>query len=278
MSGANVKTVYKLKRKNLAVFIGIILGIALAISILVYLAIYIIDYCNTNKMVESINKLEVVSNIVDDEKTKPIAPPSTLSKFDNYWNYIKLGLMDIDMVNLKKTNVDTVGYIEIKGTEYSYPVVKGEKDFYKNHSFDKTKNNFGWIYLSDENDPSTLSANNIIYGNKQFMGLSTELEKLFDEEWKDNDDNYIIRYYTNDYTSLWQIISVYKSNKNDHIRTSFESDDEIQQFANDSIKKSEIKFKAEALPTDNFLTITTNSNRSNIVVLAKLIKIKRESN
>lgn len=278
MAKTNIKTVYRLKKKNMAIFFGFIACSIVFIFLILKVGFYIKDYFATKKMISKIADLEVVSNIVDDEKTSTIKPPSTLSKFDNYWNYVKQGLIDIDIVDLKKINVDAIGYVEVKGTDFSYPVVKGEDGYYKNHSFDRSQNDLGWIYLSNQNVLEELDTNNVIYGNKVLGdSLFASLDKVFKEEWYSDDDNFLIRYYTNNYSTLWQIVSVYKTNDSDHTKTAFESEKELQEFIDRSIKKSEVKFKAEALPSDKFLTLTTNSRGNNSVVLAKLIKIKTEN-
>ena len=275
MARTRIKTVYKIKWKNLVRFVGL-----LAFVIILVFGVYksfemVIDYGKTKDVIKSLNKDELIENLVDDDKTSPIKQPSTLSKFDAHWDYIKLGLIDVDMAKLKRINVDTVGYIEVKGTDYSYPVVQGSDDFYKTHSFDKSKNSFGWIYLDEKNSLEEMDVNNIIYGNKIIGNmLASSLNEVFKEEWSSNSDNYVIRYVTNKYSSLWRIISVYKTKDTEHLQTSFDSEEELQTHIDKLIKKSEFKFKTEALATDNFLTLTTNSKGNNIVVLAKLIKIR----
>lgn len=279
MAKTKLKTVYKLKWNNalklLLGFVIVILVVALLTGAFVVFRDRAITIDVTSEIKEKVN----VTPIVDDENTKTVKPDSKLSKFDAYWDYIKLSMIDVDMAVLKRMNSDSIGYIEIKGTDFSYPVVQGEKDFYRTHSFDKKENLFGWIYLDEKVDISERDTNTIIYGNRVWLGVLTDkLRVLFKDDWKDNKDNYILKFSNSYYSGLYQIISVYETRGSDHLKSTFEDEDEIKEFITNSISSSNIKFKASALVTDNFLTITTNSKSSNMVVLAKLIKYREEVN
>lgn len=272
----NIKTVYKIKWKNLLIILAIIVVLVIGGFIAIK---YLIDYNKTSKVITKISEEVKVNNIVDDEKTKTITPDSKLSKFDIYWDYIKLGLIDVDMASLKRINSDSIGYLEIKGTNFSYPIVKGEDDFYKSHSFDKSKNILGWLYVDKDNNIESLDTNTIIYGNKVFGNkLAGSLNEMQKSSWNEDKNNFIIRFSTNYHSTLWQIISVYDTKDKSYIKKDFTNEDEVQSYAESVIQKSKIKFKAGTLPTDKFLTITTNSNGTNMVVHAKLIKIREETN
>ncbi len=277
MTKTKLKTVYKIKWNNLIKIFLVILVAVIVVFLVLNIYKFLNDRSNTLEVIKNAQEKANITSIVDDEFTKSIAPDPKLSKFDSYWDYIKLGLIDIDMANLKKINSNTIGYIEIKSTNFSYPIVEYQDGFYKNHSFNKKENSMGWIYLSENSSLETLGTNTIIMGNKTFANvLMTNLKSLYKDEWKNDDDNFILKYYTNNYSTLWQIISVYKTKDKNYTATSFDSEDDIKKFITTSIDKSEIKFKAEARTSDKFLTLTTNSNGENIVVLAKLIKIREE--
>lgn len=255
-----------------------LLGFFLVISIVGFIVLsfrILRDRGDIKTITEEIKSKAEVKSIVDDEATKTVKPDSKLSKFDMYWNYIKLSLLDINMAALKRANSDSIGYIEVKGTEFSYPVVQKDNEFYKNHSFKKTENMFGWVYLDANQSVDNPSQNTIIYGNKVWFGiLFDNLKELFKDEWKSNSENYIIKYTTNHSAGLYQIISVYETKDNDHIKQEFANEEDVKEFIKKRVSSSEIKFKASALPTDSFLTLTTNSKGSNIVVFAKMIKYR----
>ncbi len=271
---AKKKTVYKIKWKNLFLISIVIIFILTALFFGIKL---LSDYNATKDMVSRFTNETEVKNIVDDEKTKTIKPDSSLSKFDAYWDYIKLGLIEVDMANLKKINTDAIGYIEVKGTNFSYPIVQSDNSFYRTHTLDKSDNSFGWIYLDQENSLKDLDTNTIIYGNKNYFGqLSASLDVLFENSWKDDNNNYLIKFFTNDHSTLWQIISVYHTKDEEHLKRTFQDETEIETFIDSMLKKTEIKFKGYAKNDDKFLTITTNSKGTNLVIQAKLIKIRSE--
>lgn len=278
MTTERVKTKYKVKWKNLfyVSLIFILLGALIFGGIMV--TKYFIDYRDVGKIVEKIHGEVEVKNTVDNDQIKTFKQSPKLSKFDIYWDYVKLGLIDVDMADLKKMNSDTIGYMEIKGSDFSYPIVKSDIDgYYKNHSFLKKENQLGWLYVDKEASLEELEVNNIVFGNKVYgKHLMGAVESMVNSNWRDDKNNFVIRYSTNYYSTLWQIVSVYHTKESDHLRKDFENEEEVQKFANDIISKSEIRFKASALASDKFLTITTNGDNSNTVIHAKLIKLREE--
>ncbi len=278
MTTERVKTKYKVKWKNLfyVSLIFILLGVLIFGGIMV--TKYFIDYRDVGKIVEKIHGEVEVKNTVDNDQIKTFKQSPKLSKFDIYWDYVKLGLIDVDMADLKKMNSDTIGYMEIKGSDFSYPIVKSDIDgYYKNHSFLKKENQLGWLYVDKEASLEELEVNNIVFGNKVYgKHLMGAVESMVNSDWRDDKNNFVIRYSTNYYSTLWQIVSVYHTKESAHLRKDFENEEEVQKFADDIISKSEIRFKASALASDKFLTITTNGDNSNTVIHAKLIKLREE--
>ena len=277
MTKVKTKTVYKVKWKNLFSFILILAFSISLILLIIYLINVYNDYKDTKEMVSLIDSKVKITNIVDDDDTTIIEQDDEISKFDSYWNYIKLSLIEVDMASLKKINSEAIGWIEVKGTDVSYPVVQSKDNgYYMNHSFDKTSNRNGWIYLDHRNDISELDENTIIYGNYSHLNLLlNDLKTVFKSSWKSNENNYIIKYYTNNYTTLWQIVSVYKTEKSDYLKINFENEEDFSKYISEIIDKSEIDFNANIANTDKLITLTTNSDSENIVVQAKLIKIKK---
>lgn len=263
----------KVKWKRIGALGSILAIIAIILIICYNIFILIHDNLATSKMIDKINDKIEIGNIVDNEDVETIPPEDKISKFDPYWEYIKQGLLDVSMADLKAMNVDTVGFVEIEGTDFSYPIVDNSDDFYSDHSFDKKKNRNGWLYFDSKSNIEEFETNTIIHLNKKmFSPLVTNLDDVFKKTWQEDNSNFIIKLSTNYSTSIWQIISIYQTKENTHI----EPIEDIDKFINNSIAKSSYKFKAEAKSTDKFLTITTDSNSSNDVVLAKLVKIKKE--
>lgn len=265
------------KRKNIKLYILIIFS-SLFLSITFISIINILswnnDNKNTEKIVNKINESVVIEETKDNNNTELINKP--LDDNSDYWYYTTFPLIDVDINKLKKKNNDTIGWISINNTNINYPIVHyTDNDYYLNHSFDKTKNEAGWIYLDYRNNKQFDDKNNIIYGHyrtdKTMFG--TLLEAL-NYNWYTNKDNHIIRISTETENSLWQIISVYKIPvETYYIKTNFIDNEDYQEFLNTIVKRSIHDFKTKYDINDKILTLSTcYSNDIRMVVHAKLIK------
>ena len=85
-------------------------------------------------------------------------------------------MMSVDFDELLKINPDTRGWIYIHNTNVNYPFVQSQDNsYYLNHSFDKSYNNAGWVFLDYRNDLSDFNnKNTILYAhnmnNKTMFG------------------------------------------------------------------------------------------------------------
>ncbi len=274
MTKSKTKTVYKLKWKNLfKLIVFSIIGICtLNATILVFN--FRQDYESTQELINTIDEKIRLINIVDDENTLVIEPSEELSKFNSYWNYIKMSMLEVDLAPLKKMNSDTVGWIQIKGTSIDYPVVKKNNTFYKEHSFNKSENSNGWIYLDEKNSIEKIDSITVIRGNdNMFDVLFGELDAVFKNKWTSNEDNHVIKFSTNDYTSLFQVFSIYKSEED--ATMSFEDESQYLNYLNDIKSMSEYDFSTSANADDKIISIVSESRDENTYIHAKLIKIKK---
>lgn len=230
------------------------------------------NYRRVNSMMDEIKDATTISNLVDDSNTTVIEPHEDISKFAPYWNYINLSLIGVNLEEVRKVNSDTVGWIQIKGTEIDYPVVRGaDNGYYTKHSFDNKTNNFGAIYLNSQTDLSDVPANTIILGNKTFMNtLFSKIDIINKPSWKQNDTNHIIKFATDNYTALYQVFSVYKQKGISNFNIAPD-----ENYLRDIINKSNYDFKTTVDLNDKIITVSTNSKRTNLVVHAKLIKIRK---
>lgn len=267
----------KINKRNL---ISLILIILFSITLLFSLYKIIkwnIDNNNTKKIMSKIDN-NITKEVNDSDKTEIINNNEELSKSDPYWDYIKMNMIDVEFDDLKKINKDVVGWIKVNGTNINYPFVQtSNNDYYLNHSFDKSSNGGGWVFLDYRNN-KTDNKNTIIYGHgRQNKTIFGTLKNILNNGWLENEDNYIIKISTEKENTLWQIFSVYRiPTTSDYLQTEFISDEEYDIFLNMLLKRSQYNFKTAINKEDKILTLSTcYNNDDKVVVHAKLIK--RES-
>ena len=211
----------------------------------------------------------------DNENTENINPP--VNEADDYWDYIKMSLLEVDFNELLAKNSDTVGWIQVKGTNINYPIVQTtNNDYYLTHAFDKTTNDAGWVFMDYRNDAVNFNQNTIIYAHSRYNGtMFGSLKNILNSSWYTNKENHIIRLSTPSENTLWQGFSVYTIQKESYyITTSFSTDESYSEFLNTIKGRSEVDFSGTVNTGDKVLTLSTcKDNFGNRVVMhAKLIK------
>ena len=77
-----------------------------------------------------------------------------------------LNYMNVNLKYYIDKNKETVGWIQIKGTNINYPIVQTKNnDYYLKHDFYKRKSSVGWIFADYRNNFNILDNNTIIYGH-----------------------------------------------------------------------------------------------------------------
>ena len=252
------------------------------LSIFLLSASKVFNWFNDNNKVDNITE-DILENVKvkekkDNENTENINPPE--DKWNDYWDYIKMNLLEIDFNQLLKRNSDTVGWIEVKGTNINYPIVQTtDNNYYLTHAFDKTENEAGWVFMDYRNDSVNFNQNTIIYAHSRLTGsMFGSLKNILDSSWYTNKNNHIIRLSTPTENTMWQVFSVYTIPKESYyITPSFNSNEAYLEFLNTIKSRSEVDFSGTVNTNDKILTLSTcKDNFGNRVVMhAKLIK--RES-
>lgn len=240
--------------------------------------IWFIDSKNTQKVITLVNDAVKIKDVKEDINKityELVNPPD--DKNDSYYKYINSDFLNIDFTELKKINSDVVSYIEVPGTSVKYPVVKTtDNKYYLRHSFDKSYNKAGWIFMDYRNDAYDYQNNTIIYGHKRNDGtMFTSLKNVLTEEWFKNEDNRIIKLANEKENTIWQIFSVYKIEQESYyLATKFKTDKLYKEFLEDMQKRSIFDFKASVNIQDKILTLSTcyDYKGNRIVIHAKLIK------
>lgn len=265
----------KIKWKNIILILIIITSsITLLISIFNIIK-WKIDSNKTNYEITNIQENINVEEIQDTENTEIIEPIIEVPKENPYWDYINMNMINVDFNGLKRTNPDVVGWLKVNGTNINYPFVQSsDNNYYLTHSFNKSYNGAGWVFLDYRNN-GTNNKNTIIYAhgrsNKTMFGT---LKNVLNNGWLNNTNNYVIKISTETENSLWQIFSVYRiPTTSDYLQTNFNDETEYQNFLDMIKDRSSHNFNTNVSSTDNILTLSTCYNNSDkMVVHAKLIK------
>ena len=232
------------------------------------------DNRKTSNIVDDVYENIDINEIVDNENTELIGEDS--DKNSDYWYYIKFPLIDVDINKLKGKNSDTVGWINVNNTNINYPYVQyKDNDYYLTHSYDKSYNEAGWVFMDYRNNTNLDNKNTILYAHSRLdKTMFGSLSKTLKSNWYTNKDNHIIRLSTENENTLWQIFSVYKIEEESYyITTSFASDSKYQEFLNTIKGRSLYDFNSNITSDDKILTLSTcYSDTERTVVHAKLIK------
>ena len=249
------------------------------LGIFTFSAYKIYAWYSDNKKVDNLSddvlKNTKVKEKKDNDNTENVNPPEDV--FNDYWDYIKMNLLEVDFNELLKKNPDTVGWIEVKGTNINYPIVQTtDNSYYLTHAFDKTKNEAGWVFMDYRNDAVNFNQNTILYAHSRLTGsMFGSLKNILESSWYSNKNNHIIRLSTPTENTMWQVFSVYTIPKESYyITPNFNSNEAYQEFLNTMKSRSEVEFSAEVNTNDKILTLSTcKDNFGNRVVMhAKLIK------
>lgn len=273
-----MKKKLKLKRKN-------IITLTIILVCLIVLIITIKDILkwklDSNKIEQQIEQIQEIVEVeeVETEKTEDveiIEQEEKIDKANPYWDYIKMNLINVDFNELKKINSSTKGWIQVNGTNINYPFVQAKDNkYYLTHSFDKSYNGAGWVFLDYRNNVNSLSKNTIIYAHGRLdTTMFGSLKNILKSGWLNNTDNYVIKLSTENENTLWQVFSVYHiPTTNDYIQVDFHSNEEFNNWTSILINRSSHNFNTNVSENDNVLTLSTCYNDDEKVVLhAKLIK------
>jgi len=252
-------------------FLG--LSVASGKSLLWYL-----DSKETVNQIEELNKIVKSTEIQPDNKGLLINPHT--EEDDIYWKYVKMPMIDIDISKLKDINPETIGWIQVLGTNINYPFVQhDDNEFYLNHSFNKQKNGAGWPFLDYRNDIDYIDKNNIIYAHGRINSvLFGTLKNLTKSSWYSNSDNHIIKVSTQTHNSLWQVFSVYHiPTTSDYLVTRFKNEETFENFLNFIKDRSIYDFNTNLSEEDKIITLSTcYSSNEKVVMHAKLIKLEEK--
>ena len=266
----------KLKWKNIFLLFIILICLILLIISIIDIINWKLDSNKIKNQIEKIEDIVEIKEVIDNDKVEIIEPVEEIPQFDPYWDYIKMNLINVDFNELKNINYDTKGWIQVNGTNINYPFVQAKDNkYYLTHSFDKSYNGGGWVFLDYRNNINELSKNTIIYAHgRDDKTMFGSLKNILNNGWLNNSNNYVVKLSTEYENTLWQVFSVYRiPTTNDYIKVNFDSDEDFEKWTSMLINRSTYKFNTSINKSDNILTLSTCYDDYDKVVLhAKLIK------
>ena len=265
------KDKYYLKQVNLNIF-RIVLMLLLIFTTSIYIISKIHTYHNqktkekVNKIVEPIKIIEEKEEVKEEEKVQEIQEEKEEKKEIKEITYTK------DFKNLKKINSEFVAWLTVPNTSISYPIVKHkDNDYYLNHSFDKSYNIGGWIFMDYRNSTDFTDQNTIIYGHDSYSTtMFGTLKNILNKNWYTKNKNITLETDSKKITA--EIISIYTvDNTNDYIQVVFSSK-EFEQFLDKIVSRSIYNFQNKPTSNDKIITLSTCYKDSNkrLVLHAKI--------
>ncbi len=264
-------------KNNVVLLLLFLFGLILFIYSIINIVGWYKDSKSASKIISEINNIASVTEIDDSSENTQIVESENIESSNPYWDYIKMKLIDVDFSELKKINPETVGWVQVSGTNVNYPFVKhSDNQFYLKHSFDKSPNSAGWVFMDYRNDINFSDKNTILYAHSRAdKTMFTSLKNIIkDKNWYNDKNNHVIKLSTESTNSLWQIFSVYHiPTTDDYLVTNFSSEQNFKNFTDMIKNRSFYNFNTNVSPDDKILTLSTCYNsKDKMVIHAKLIK------
>ena len=269
----------KIKWKNvILLFLGLI-----CLSVFGYSSYKIINRLKqksaTDKLIDNINfQVEVKEDVINNEE--PVLLDENMSqeeKINYYYDYLKVPFISVDFTNLKKINNDVKGWLYVVGASVNYPYVQTiNNEYYLTKSFDKTRNDGGWVFLDYRNNSNNTDKNTIIYAHGGIsFAMFGPLKKLYDNnEWFLNKDNHYIKIAIESSSFVYKVFSLYViDTTSDYLKINFDTDSEYKNFLETITNRSHYKFDTNVDTNNRIITLSTCYNKKQkLVIHAKLIK------
>ena len=165
------------------------------------------------------------------------------------------------IVALKELNDETVGWLNVPGTNIDYPVVKAkDNDYYLRHNFKKEKDYNGWVFMNYLNSAEMLDKNTIIFAHNRYYSniMFGTLNKVGKKTWYQNIKNNLITYSDINKEMKWEVFAAYTIPvTDDYLETNFSTDEDFNNFIKMIRSRSVISSDLEIKSTDKILTLST---------------------
>lgn len=167
-------------------------------------------------------------------------------------------LQRVSFDELKAINDEIAGWIEIPGTQISYPLMHTSDDvYYLNHTFSGNVNSAGSIFLETLNSPDFSDLHTIIYGHNMKNGSMFAGLKNY------TSPSYLVAHPTvyvdlADGTHAYQIFSCYETSADsDSYTIGFAPDEQYETFLQTLKSRSAYDTGVEVAVTDSIISLST---------------------
>lgn len=187
--------------------------------------------------------------------------------------------------SLYQENQDIRGWITIDNTDISYPIMRNQSEYYKNHDFNKNDSTYGVPYFA----PSVgLEKNDITYSCFTIFGNRTSDNQMFSQipNYLDKDfllEHQYISMSTLYETGRWQVCGVFYADSTNHnaefdyTKSAFKNDEDYEKFLDALKNHSVYKFPVELTTADRLVLISVDFAEKEdfpnerVVLVAKLL-------
>ena len=185
----------------------------------------------------------------------------------------------IDWAKLKSMSPDFIGWLYIPDTSIQYPIVSSKDDeYYLSHTFDRTKNSCGSIFMDKSNKKDFTSDNTVLHGHNMKNGTMFGSLRKFEDKayWEKHPYIWIIR---EDTAVKYEIFAVSITEAAGDVYTlEFATEKSFQNYIADRKKVDAIFDTGVNVATsDRILTLSTctsDTETGRRVVQAKLVDEK----
>ena len=182
----------------------------------------------------------------------------------------------VDFEELKEINPEIIGWLYVEAIdEINYPIVQTEDNaYYLNHTFKKTDNIAGSIFLDCDTKPNFTETNSVIYGHNMKNGsMFGKLNQFYKEETYEKSKYFWV--YTEDLYYKYEIFSctevgAISESYQKQFETKWEFEDYLKRMQENSIIKTNTKLSS----ADKIVTLSTCTASSDVrfVVQGKLVR------
>lgn len=178
----------------------------------------------------------------------------------------------IDLASLLEINDECIGWIEIPGTDISYPMVHTtDNEYYLTHTFRREENKAGSIFLETSNQTDFSDLHTIIHGHNMKNGsMFAGLKNYKKESYYEKHPHIFIDLA--DGSHCYQIFSCHEAPSTDITYTiGYSADDTYAAFLSALKESSLYDTGVDVTVSDYVITLSTctNSGKDRFVVHAK---------